>query len=51
MKKIKVNNVEWRLAGGYYKRHITIYLHRHIWEAHNGPIPDGHHVHHKDGTS
>lgn len=24
------------------------YLHRHIWEDHNGPIPQGHDVHHKD---
>lgn len=23
-------------------------LHREIWKAHNGPIPPGHHVHHKD---
>lgn len=25
------------------------YLHRDIWEAANGPIPDGWHVHHRDG--
>ncbi len=25
-------------------------LHRHVWESHNGPIPPGHHVHHKDGN-
>lgn len=24
-------------------------LHQEIWKAANGPIPDGHHVHHKDG--
>lgn len=24
------------------------YLHRDIWELHNGPVPDGYHVHHKD---
>lgn len=23
-------------------------LHQAIWEHHNGPIPEGHHVHHKD---
>lgn len=25
-------------------------LHRAIWESVNGPIPDGHHIHHKDGN-
>lgn len=24
-------------------------LHREVWKDHNGPIPDGHHIHHKDG--
>ena len=24
-------------------------LHRAIWEKENGPIPSGHHIHHKDG--
>lgn len=24
------------------------FLHRAVWEFHNGPIPVGHHVHHKD---
>jgi hypothetical protein len=37
-----------------HKRYYTIggggsLLHRDIWEFHNGSIPDGHHVHHKDG--
>lgn len=27
------------------------YLHRDVWEAKNGPIPDGHHVHHVDGDT
>jgi predicted nucleic acid-binding Zn ribbon protein len=26
-------------------------LHQAIWEFHNGPIPEGHHVHHKDGDT
>ncbi|MGH2761391.1 MAG: HNH endonuclease signature motif containing protein [Thermoleophilaceae bacterium] len=26
------------------------YLHREIWKAHNGAIPDRHHVHHRDGN-
>lgn len=25
-------------------------LHRDKWEFYNGPIPDGHHIHHKDGN-
>lgn len=27
------------------------YLHRDVWEHHNGPIPDGYHVHHVDGNT
>lgn len=26
-------------------------LHRAVWEFHNGPIPDGYHVHHIDGDA
>lgn len=26
-------------------------LHQAIWEHYNGPIPEGHHVHHKDGNT
>lgn len=26
-------------------------LHRAVWEHNNGPIPEGHHVHHKDGNT
>lgn len=26
-------------------------LHRDVWEFHNGPIPEGHHVHHIDGDT
>jgi hypothetical protein len=26
-------------------------LHREIWKSVNGPIPNGHHIHHKDGNS
>ncbi len=25
-------------------------MHRAVWVAHNGPIPDGWHIHHKDGN-
>lgn len=41
----------YRKPSGYYKAcHSTggAYLHRVVWEHHNGPIPEGHHVHHKD---
>lgn len=31
----------------YFKRQGK-YLHRVIWEAHNGPIPPAHHIHHLD---
>lgn len=38
-----------------HQRYYTIgggrsLLHRDIWEFYNGPIPDGYHVHHKDGN-
>lgn len=32
----------------YFTRH-TDKLHRVVWEYYNGPIPEGYHVHHKDG--
>lgn len=35
---------------GYYgkTRHGRTLLHRDVWEHHNGPIPDGFDIHHKD---
>src|SRR6478609_5108044 len=33
--------------GGYF-RSPRWWLHRRVWEAAHGPIPPGHHVHHKD---
>lgn len=36
---------------GYYRRSVkrtTKLLHRDVWEHHNGKIPDGYEVHHKD---
>lgn len=34
---------------GYYLSHKHgIRLHRYIWQIHNGFIPSGHHIHHKD---
>ena len=34
---------------GWYFQHRGKRLHRMVWEHHNGPIPDGAHIHHKDG--
>lgn len=39
---------------GYYKSdpyyHGGIAMHRFVWIHHNGTIPDGYHIHHKDGN-
>lgn len=36
----------------YFKRSLSKgkceYLHRRVWEDHNGPIPEGFHIHHRD---
>ena len=44
-----------RYKGGYYERtdksirpKRTLRLHRAVWEAERGPIPNGHDVHHRD---
>ncbi|WP_424139385.1 HNH endonuclease signature motif containing protein [Roseomonas chloroacetimidivorans] len=45
--------VEWggrlwhRTRSGYYE--VSLRLHRAVWEAAHGPIPDGYHVHHISG--
>lgn len=35
---------------GYYGRRYprSVFMHRYVWERHNGAIPDGYHVHHID---
>lgn len=41
----------YRKPHGYYKSDNSagnLYMHRHVWEFYNGPIPAGYHVHHKD---
>jgi hypothetical protein len=41
----------YRKPSGYYKADHArggAYMHRYVWEFHNGPIPPGHHVHHKN---
>lgn len=44
----------YRKPSGYYKadheKHGGVYMHRYVWERANGPIPDGHHVHHINGV-
>lgn len=35
---------------GYYSKARRGLLHRDVWEHHNGPIPEGHHIHHIDGN-
>ena len=45
------NTCYFRRADGYYKtdaRNPT-FMHRDVWISANGPIPDGHHIHHKNG--
>lgn len=43
----KFNGETFYLCGLYYQ-HKGKRLHRAVWEAHNGEIPDGYHIHHKD---
>lgn len=44
----------WAKTSKYYSRHTRKggprRLHRDVWEYHNGPIPNGYHVHHKDAN-
>lgn len=44
------NDKVYRLGrhGYYITGHNIKYLHLDIWEYYNGPIPEGHIVHHKD---
>jgi len=35
---------------GHIKRGVEA-LHREIWKAHHGPIPDGYHIHHRNGDT
>ena len=43
------NGVNYYLCGNYYQKDGKR-LHRVVWEHHNGEIPKGYHVHHKDGN-
>ena len=35
---------------GHYFQRKGVRLHRLVWESIHGPVPDGYHVHHKDGN-
>lgn len=43
----KFNGVSYYKCGAYFQRR-GVRLHRVVWEYHNGKIPDGYDVHHKD---
>lgn len=44
----RFDGATYYLCGSYYQRKGKR-LHRAVWEYHNGSIPAGYHVHHKDG--
>lgn len=44
----KFNGETFYLCGYYFQRKGKR-LHRAVWEYHNGRIPKGYHIHHKDG--
>lgn len=43
----RFDGVTYYLCGEYFQRKGRR-LHRAVWEHHNGKIPNGYHVHHKD---
>lgn len=43
----KFDGVSYYRCGPYFRRKGKL-LHRAVWEYHNGPIPEGYEVHHKD---
>lgn len=48
-KTIQKFNGESFYRCGEYFQHKGKRLHRTVWEYHNGTVPKGYHVHHKDG--
>ena len=36
---------------GRFRKHGIAYLHHEVWKFYNGEIPEGYHVHHKDGNT
>lgn len=56
--KVVFNGKTYRRYPDSPRKHLQRYftrsrafLHRDVWVFHNGPIPRGHHVHHKDGNT
>jgi len=45
----KFDGVSYYRCGPYFQRKGKR-LHRAVWEAHNGPVPDGYEVHHVNGN-
>ena len=45
----RFNGASYYKCGPYFQRK-GVRLHRAVWEYHNGMIPSGYHVHHKDGN-
>lgn len=43
----KFDGVSYYLCGNYYQRK-GVRLHRKVWEYHNGEIPEGYDIHHKN---
>src|ERR1035437_906524 len=41
------DGIRYYLCGRYFQRK-GVRLHIKVWEYHNGPVPDGRHVHHAD---
>lgn len=46
--KQEFNGVAYYRSGHYFQRD-GVHLHIAVWQYHNGEIPPGHHVHHRDG--
>jgi hypothetical protein len=46
---IEWNGQKFYLFDGYYMRRDGARLHRLVWAESNGPIPEGAHIHHRDG--
>ena len=50
-KTIVYNGETYCLYKGHWYFERRVYLHKQVWIDANGPIPDGYHIHHKNGDS
>jgi hypothetical protein len=51
-KKKAAHGNGWKHSQGYRCLYVDgkeVLEHRHVWEKHNGPIPKGYEIHHKNG--